>query len=294
MKFTNPSRAPSSTSATNVSEMSLRWNGATREQEGEEEQEPDGLHRDRRGDPFYDGYRYQPVTPRYSGEDTYHNQRSYDSFHPNDPSPRFTEPRHRKAAPWVSYKNEYNYHQPFAEESPTPTCYNEPAHGMISRQYAYQTERDYHHNNMEESSETVPGLAESESGSSFESSWDEKYFSPNHVPPVARLSDSKQQLEDKKIIEVSPGEYLRFRGADETWRAIEQDFYMPCECCCCVLTIFCIQDADFVLCPECRVVSPMADGALCGEGGVGLGFKMEDLARWQEDIKMRRKLARKK
>jgi hypothetical protein len=145
---------------------------------------------------------------------------------------------------------------------------------------------------MEESSDNVPGLAESESGSSFESSWDERHFSPKQVPQVARLPD-KKQLNDKKYIEISSGEYLRFRGADETWRAIEQDFYMPCECCCCVLTIFCIQDADFVLCPECRVVSPMA-GMSCEEGGVGLGFTMEDLARWQEDIKMRRKVARKK
>ena len=86
-------------------------------------------------------------------------------------------------------------------------------------------------------------------------------------------------------IEVSPGVFLRLRGAAETWRAIKRDFYMPCECSCCSLTIFCFQDANFVLCPDCLVVSPMGDAAIDGtDGGVGLGFKMESLAKWQADI----------
>ena len=85
------------------------------------------------------------------------------------------------------------------------------------------------------------------------------------------------------------------RGADETCRAIECDLYVPCECMCCRLTILCIQDARYVLCPNCRVVSPMETVVFEGsDGGVGLGFKMEDLARWQNDIEKERKEARKK
>ena len=62
--------------------------------------------------------------------------------------------------------------------------------------------------------------------------------------------------------------------------------YCSTECICCANTIFAIQDADFVLCPDCRVVSPMDGKEFDGvsDGGVGLGFKMEDLAKWQEDI----------
>jgi hypothetical protein len=85
-------------------------------------------------------------------------------------------------------------------------------------------------------------------------------------------------------IEISPGVHVRLRGADETWKAVENDFYMPAECICCESTIFCIQNADYILCPDCRVVSRMEDLSSHGMGGVGLGFKYEDLARWQDDI----------
>jgi hypothetical protein len=85
-------------------------------------------------------------------------------------------------------------------------------------------------------------------------------------------------------IEISPGVHVRLRGADETWKAVENDFYMPAECICCESTIFCIQNADYILCPDCRVVSRMEDPSSHGMGGVGLGFKYEDLARWQESI----------
>jgi hypothetical protein len=99
---------------------------------------------------------------------------------------------------------------------------------------------------------------------------------PPPPPPPLRPSQSS--------IEISPGVQVRLRGADETWKAIEYDYYMPAECICCESTIFCIQDADYVLCPDCRVVSRLEGSSSRGMGGVGLGFKYEDLARWQDDI----------
>jgi hypothetical protein len=92
-------------------------------------------------------------------------------------------------------------------------------------------------------------------------------------------------------IEVSPGVFLKLRGAEETWRAIKLDFFMPCECSCCCLMIFCIQDAEFVLCPECRVVSISGNDRTGKDGGVGLGFGLEELARWQEEIERERRVA---
>jgi hypothetical protein len=89
-------------------------------------------------------------------------------------------------------------------------------------------------------------------------------------------------------LEVSPGLHLQLRGADETWRAIQNDFYMPSECICCNLAIFCIQDADFVLCPGCKVVGPMKGVLKASDGGVGLGFTYDDLAKWQGDIEKSR------
>jgi hypothetical protein len=85
-------------------------------------------------------------------------------------------------------------------------------------------------------------------------------------------------------VEISPGIHVRLRGADETWNAIENDFYIPAECICCESMIFCIQNADYVLCPDCRVVSRMEDASSSGIGGVGLGFTYEDSSKWQEDI----------
>jgi hypothetical protein len=89
---------------------------------------------------------------------------------------------------------------------------------------------------------------------------------------------------DRKI-EVYPGAFMRLRGADETWNAIKYDFYMPCMCICCNLTLFCIQDAIFVLCPACRSVSPLDGVILDGyDGGVGLGFTIGELNKWQKGI----------
>jgi hypothetical protein len=106
-------------------------------------------------------------------------------------------------------------------------------------------------------------------------------------PPSSRHPPPRQEQEQhpsQSMIEISPGVQVRLRGADETWKAIEQDYYMPTVCLCCQATIFCIQNADYVLCPDCRVVSRMEDSSSQGMGGVGLGFKYEDLARWQADI----------
>lgn len=90
------------------------------------------------------------------------------------------------------------------------------------------------------------------------------------------------------MIEVAPGQYMRLRGADETWTAIQDDFYAPCVCYACDLTLFCIQNATYVLCPQCQVVNPF-DGDE-SNGGVGLGFTIESLSKWQTEILMRRRI----
>lgn len=87
------------------------------------------------------------------------------------------------------------------------------------------------------------------------------------------------------MIEVAPGKLLRLRGAEETWHAIRNDFYSPCMCFCCEQTLFCIKDANCVLCPTCRVVGPLEQGHQEDyDGGVGLGVTMKDLAKWQSEI----------
>lgn len=95
----------------------------------------------------------------------------------------------------------------------------------------------------------------------------------------------------EKMIEVAPGFQMRLRGAEETWAAVQRDFFGPATCFSCQKTVFCILDAEYVLCPTCKVVFPFEEDGEEGEkskkgagGGVGLGFSMEDLARFQADI----------
>ena len=90
-------------------------------------------------------------------------------------------------------------------------------------------------------------------------------------------------LDRKKTrIEIAPGLILRLRGAKETWACIEQDFFIPSKCCSCLADLFCIMDANYVICPKCRVVSPLDDGADQDyDGGVGLGFTYKELHEWQ-------------
>jgi hypothetical protein len=99
--------------------------------------------------------------------------------------------------------------------------------------------------------------------------------------------NGKQPVE----IEISPNVWMQLRGADETWEAVQVGGYAPAMCLSCNLDLLAIVDAEYVLCPSCRVVSPIMDD---GSGfrseesavnhGVGLGFKVEDLKRWQDEL----------
>lgn len=107
--------------------------------------------------------------------------------------------------------------------------------------------------------------------------------------PVSKWTYSQPTLKKPapptKTIEISPGMHLRLRGANETWEAVQLDFYIPCLCICCEnKTIFCIEDADYVVCPSCKTVSPLERRNGTQEGGVGLGFTMETLGQIQKEI----------
>jgi hypothetical protein len=79
----------------------------------------------------------------------------------------------------------------------------------------------------------------------------------------------------------------------QTWKAVHIDFFTPAFCVACSNDIFCIADAEFVICPHCKVIT-----SLNGEGetsgceklyGVGLGFTFENLYKWQSEIVRGRK-----
>uniref|UniRef100_A0A7S3L049 Uncharacterized protein n=1 Tax=Amphora coffeiformis TaxID=265554 RepID=A0A7S3L049_9STRA len=88
------------------------------------------------------------------------------------------------------------------------------------------------------------------------------------------------------FIDIAPGVRARLRGFDETKACVGRDFFLPCLCFSCATNLFCIMDANYVVCPVCRVVSPLEGGAdLDYQGGVGLGFTSDDLVTWQADFR---------
>jgi hypothetical protein len=84
--------------------------------------------------------------------------------------------------------------------------------------------------------------------------------------------------EGRRTIEISPGLFATIRGAEETKQAIERNFVIHPDCMSCSMNLTCIADADYVICPDCKVISPSGSNIvhsndLEGGGGVGLGVR---------------------
>ena len=94
---------------------------------------------------------------------------------------------------------------------------------------------------------------------------------------------TEQTSNKQATIEIAPGVTANLRGATETWACIRNDFFLPTTCFACELEMCCILDASFVLCPHCKVISPL-EGNEAPNGGVGLGFTFDDLQQWQSEI----------
>mmetsp|Transcript_17209 Transcript_17209/g.37549 ORF Transcript_17209/g.37549 Transcript_17209/m.37549 type:complete len:159 (+) Transcript_17209:483-959(+) len=97
-----------------------------------------------------------------------------------------------------------------------------------------------------------------------------------------RSSIEQQQFSsprhNQQQIEASPGFWLRLRGSAETKECIRNDFFLPTLCSGCREEIFGIQDAAYLLCPHCRIIGPLwGSNATEEEGGVGLGFTLQDI-----------------
>ena len=101
------------------------------------------------------------------------------------------------------------------------------------------------------------------------------------------------------MIEIAPGLRVRLRGAEETMNAIASDRLATEFCTCCQELLHCVRDADYVLCPNCKVVSPLMENSYSGQqqhrqegggggqnvvGSVGLGMKHDDLCAYRAEI----------
>ena len=144
---------------------------------------------------------------------------------------------------------------------------------------------------------------------------DRKLPSKNESPaeqPAARKNEFSDDICDhpndyldstphteNSMMEVAPGVNVPLRGSTETWHAIKDGRVTVTTCCACQLELYCIEDAEFVICPDCWVVSsvdqtvggiPLENEDICesdGEKkpasrGVGLGVKAVDVVEWLE------------
>jgi hypothetical protein len=73
-------------------------------------------------------------------------------------------------------------------------------------------------------------------------------------------------------IEIAPGVFAPLRGGQETLDAIQEGNCVNVHCFCCAAKLLCIYDAQYVLCPDCNVVSLVDLAGKCDVGGVGLGL----------------------
>ena len=93
-------------------------------------------------------------------------------------------------------------------------------------------------------------------------------------------------------VEISPGLRVPLRRTHETMQAIAVDFFQDVRCLSCSKDIFSIADVSFVICPMCRVISPVTgdyfEGREVKRYGLGLGFTCENLFKMQSEIMQNR------
>ena len=83
-------------------------------------------------------------------------------------------------------------------------------------------------------------------------------------------------------LEIEPGLLLPLRGAEETVKAIKSGFVEKVSCQACENELYCIADATFCVCPDCKCVFAVSGATLFDTskthklypgGSVGLGFR---------------------
>jgi hypothetical protein len=248
-------------------------------------------------------FRYNhDATSKYGGSsDNYYDIPSggrevYNPRRQESMSPCSTEHLKEQRNPYLNSLVKTQHDDPEASENESYDWDNNP-----KRLDAYDTKHSNTYGEMKKCDNYSTSRSEYESSNEHYAPYryEQKRGGYSESNPGAYTSyENKQKMDDRKqasvgtkkckVIEVAPGQYMRLRGAEETWKAIQDDFYVPCSCVICELTLFCIQDATYVLCPKCQVVNPLEkiDGY---DGGVGLGFTIEELAEWQNDILMNRR-----
>lgn len=82
-----------------------------------------------------------------------------------------------------------------------------------------------------------------------------------YVHPPSCAASKSYGMDNRKmtpqLIEVCPGLRFQLRGADETWQAIQTGQIEVIDCSSCSTALCCIFDVSYVLCPNCRSITPV-------------------------------------
>jgi hypothetical protein len=104
---------------------------------------------------------------------------------------------------------------------------------------------------------------------------EDSIIEPNFEPSIPTRRNAPTTVSE---VEVEPGVYLPLRGSEETMLAVNMGYALVTSCLCCSVKLKCVPDCDLVICPDCRVVSPVSNEIQFPSqhhlGGVGLGLKV--------------------
>ncbi|CAB9521974.1 expressed unknown protein [Seminavis robusta] len=116
-----------------------------------------------------------------------------------------------------------------------------------------------------------------------------RYTLEEMTADAALGSDDGAYDDEEHEMEISPGIYVPFRGAKETWQAVATHTTHELDCFDCGLALVCINDCEFTVCPDCRVVNPVfCEDPIGKPFGVGMGFKKDWVVKKQHLRRMER------
>ena len=112
----------------------------------------------------------------------------------------------------------------------------------------------------------------------------------NSATGGGRQHDILDDYDDEEHeMEISPGVYVPFRGAKETWHAVATRTTHELDCFDCSMDLVCINDCEYAVCPDCRVVNPVfSDNPVGKPFGVGMGFRKEWVVQKEQQLQLQR------
>lgn len=119
------------------------------------------------------------------------------------------------------------------------------------------------------------------------------YDEPLDESPVEEdLEEETSSGGSPTTMEIAPNVRVAVRSSQETYKAVQSGEYTVATCFACASTIVCVDDAAYVLCPDCQVVSPLGfqsgsphDASKKDDPyGIGTGLKREWVNAWVGSI----------